>query len=70
MKQTEAFCQTQNLLGLQGLILGAAQEEDQTHKPVKWADFKTDATCRIMFVVSCTFNQYETNDSYTYVLKV
>jgi hypothetical protein len=37
-KQMEAFCQTliQNLLGLQGsLILGAAQEEDQTHKPVK-----------------------------------
>jgi hypothetical protein len=37
-KQMEAFCQTlvQNLLGLQGsLVLGASQEEDQTHKPVK-----------------------------------
>ena len=37
-KQMEAFCQTlvQNLVGLQGsLILGAAHEEDQTHKPVK-----------------------------------
>jgi hypothetical protein len=37
-KQMEAFCQTlvQNLLGLQGsLIIGAAQEEDQTYKPVK-----------------------------------
>jgi len=72
-KQVEAFCQilAQNLLGLQGsLVLGAAHEEDQTHKPVKCADLKNYATCRIMFVMSYTFSHYETNDSYVYVLKV
>jgi hypothetical protein len=52
------------MLEVQGsLMLGAAHEEEQTHKLVKWSNLKIDATCRIMFVVLCTFNQYETYDS-------
>jgi hypothetical protein len=70
-KQMEAFCQTlvQNLLGLKPHPQCNPQRRPNTQaNNMKW--LKTDATCRIMFVVSCTFSQYETNDSYIYVLKV